>query len=377
MASSKKNYFVFVTFGELSDKSNGGAVYTSGIARALRNKNDNFELLSYYACAFSSCRSARKVFSLWQMIFSRRPMPVGYFYSRRLMGAVMKRIESLLVRPEVEVQLFIDHLELMYLAARIRNRFGARVSIVHVSHNLESGLFLERLGNGVLAHLIEAWASYRKYERKVLSICDGIIAISEEEASFYRATLGDRVPVRVIPPLFDYSPALSSPPLGKGSLKLVFLANLDWWPNMDAVRWLLDHLVPVLGDIFELHVYGKGSNGLASRSSKVFLHGFVSDIREVWSGCFATLAPIVHGGGVNIKVAESLYNGIPLMCTPLALRGLPAQFTGGSIALERDADVWAKRLLQLALDPAGYQVLKNACNYPREDDLQSLLEFCR
>lgn len=375
MASSKKNYFVFVTFGELSDKSNGGAVYTSGIARALRNKSDDFEIFSYYACSFSSSKWARKIFALWQMIFSRRPMPVGYFYSYRLIGMVMKHIESLLGSPEAEVKIFIDHLELMYLAARVRDRFGERISIVHVSHNLESGLFMERLGNGRLAHAVEAWASYQRYEHNMLSICDGIIAISEEEAGFYRMSLDGKVPARVIPPLFDYAPIPYPYKPGDGKLKLVFLANLDWWPNMDAVQWLLDELAPVLDEKFELHVYGKGSGALKPSTPRVFLHGFVLDIYEVWSGCFATLAPIINGSGVNIKVAESLYNGVPLICTPLALRGLPAQFIGGSIALEREASAWAQRLWGLACDSSEYLAIRSSCNYPHEKSLLSLLEF--
>lgn len=152
---------------------------------------------------------------------------------------------------------------------------------------------------------------------------------------------------------------------------------MDWWPNAEAAKWLLEELAPVLDECFELHLYGKGSDKLVPVGGRVFLHGFVQDIQQVWHDCFVSLAPLVHGGGVNIKVAESLYNGVPLVCTALSLRGLPDHFTGGSIAVERNPDAWANTLHRLALDHVAYQHLRDSCNYPQRKEVQALLDFER
>jgi hypothetical protein len=55
------------------------------------------------------------------------------------------------------------------------------------------------------------------------------------------------------------------------------------------------------------------------------------------------ICPILHGGGVSIKVAESLYNGIPVLATPLAARGLELP-DDPSIAIRESAQEWASFL---------------------------------
>jgi hypothetical protein len=59
-------------------------------------------------------------------------------------------------------------------------------------------------------------------------------------------------------------------------------------------------------------------------------HGFVDDPRDAFSACDIMIAPIIDGAGIKVKVAEALYNGVPVVATPFAVKGLP---TGSSTAV--------------------------------------------
>jgi hypothetical protein len=55
------------------------------------------------------------------------------------------------------------------------------------------------------------------------------------------------------------------------------------------------------------------------------------------------LCPIVSGAGVSIKFAEALYNGVPVLATPFAARGLPLPAKSG-VALADGSEEWVRFL---------------------------------
>ena len=71
-----------------------------------------------------------------------------------------------------------------------------------------------------------------------------------------------------------------------------------------------------------MHLFGQGSTALADSSKRIHGHGFVGNLDQVWEGVELMIQPITCGAGINIKVAESLYNRMPMVATPLAIRGI-------------------------------------------------------
>jgi len=56
-------------------------------------------------------------------------------------------------------------------------------------------------------------------------------------------------------------------------------------------------------------------------------HGSIRDPRDAFAMCDLMIAPIIEGAGVKVKVAEALYNRVPIVATSFAMRGLPAAVT--------------------------------------------------
>jgi hypothetical protein len=120
------------------------------------------------------------------------------------------------------------------------------------------------------------------------------------------------------------------------------LGNFEWWPNRESYDWFLDHVWRHVEGDRELHVFGTQSTTLR-QAARTTLHGFVDELNEVWHGVDLMVNPIVSGSGVNVKVAEAIYNGMPMLCTPMAVAGLLMKPDPAIAVLER-AEEWVSVL---------------------------------
>ena len=64
------------------------------------------------------------------------------------------------------------------------------------------------------------------------------------------------------------------------------------------------------------------------------------ELGAVWDQVDIMICPVRTGAGVNIKLAESLYNRMPVLATTHALRGLDCQPRSG-LAIIDSAEEWA------------------------------------
>jgi hypothetical protein len=75
----------------------------------------------------------------------------------------------------------------------------------------------------------------------------------------------------------------------------------------------------------------------------VIAHGFVPSLVDIWAACDVMICPIHAGGGVSVKLAEIVYNGVPVVATSFAARGLPLE-PHPSIVLLDGAEGWIRFL---------------------------------
>jgi glycosyltransferase involved in cell wall biosynthesis len=229
-------------------------------------------------------------------------------------------------------------------------------NVLLVSHNIEHELYRAQLSGlgkrwswaasrlkGDLRRLREyEWSGLRKVQR--------VVFLSDED----RNTALEACPALgsfVLPPVFDYLPRGRSNRTA-GRVALGMFANFSWWPNQASLQWFLEKVWPRIGPDFELHLFGHGSDvAVRGRSPRVFAHGFLTDPREVFGKCDLMIAPIVTGAGVKVKVAEALFNRVPVVATSIAMRGLPVGSTASIQVCDTPAE-W-----EAALDPASARSL--------------------
>ena len=109
---------------------------------------------------------------------------------------------------------------------------------------------------------------------------------------------------------------------------MVFVGRMSWYPNEDAVRWLLDEIWPALHeDRPERRLTLVGSSPPESLSREpdarnVRATGFVPDVRPFMNEAQIYICPIRTGGGTRLKILDAMAMGMPLVATEMSVEGL-------------------------------------------------------
>jgi len=127
------------------------------------------------------------------------------------------------------------------------------------------------------------------------------------------------------------APPTVCPPLPRdGPFCLLFIGNMGYFPNRDAVRFLCNEIVPQIRRLgnrpFRVKVVGRVPVFMPFRGllpcPEVEFVGAVEDIAGCYAGAHAVLVPLRAGGGTRIKVIEAFAYRRPVVATALAVEGL-------------------------------------------------------
>lgn len=102
--------------------------------------------------------------------------------------------------------------------------------------------------------------------------------------------------------------------------KLIFIGS-GHYPNQTAARIIRDELAPSLPE-FEFHLVGNCLEPGRPRSN-VLSHGVVDEATKtrLLGSAFASVNPMLEGGGSSLKIPDLIAHGVPLITTELGARG--------------------------------------------------------
>lgn len=204
--------------------------------------------------------------------------------------------------------------------------------IVLNHHNIESLMMYRRAQekNNWLMKLVcylDAW-KIKNLERKACSVISTHIVCSDLDADRL-VDLFPGVATATIPNGIDCSTVIRGRNSDRKSL--LFIGGLDWYPNADAINFLLTQVWPKINErnpLLCLDIIGKNPSSLikdlAGKYSNVKLHGFVNDIAPYYESAWLYVCPIKDGGGTKLKVLDAMANGVPLVAHPIAMEGIDA-----------------------------------------------------
>jgi glycosyltransferase involved in cell wall biosynthesis len=193
----------------------------------------------------------------------------------------------------------------------------------------------------------------REYETKHLGLPDAIVPISENDREDFRR-LGCTLPMHVAPCGVTLSdvPASDAPEPGR----VGFIGSLDFRPNQEAVRWILDELWPrVLARMPTARLSIGGSSPprwLRQRrwEENIDFHPDVDDASRFLRPMSAVIAPLFAGGGMRIKVLEAMARGRPVVATTIGAGGIEVEH-GRNIVIADDASAFADGVVRLLVEP--------------------------
>ncbi|MGQ9626893.1 MAG: glycosyltransferase [Anaerolineae bacterium] len=251
-----------------------------------------------------------------------------------------------------------------------RKLLGRRTLLVFDDHNAEYVLQQRafetdarrpRRWAGALYSLVQ-WRKLRRYEREICRQADRVVAVSEADRVALLRLVPD-IEVAVIPNGVDleyYHPGFLSPISVSNSL--VFTGKMDFRPNVDAMLWFCEEVLPrVRAEVPDVHFYIVGQKPHSHlrhllSDPAVTITGYVDDVRPYIARASIYVVPLRIGGGTRLKVLEAMAMGKAIVSTRLGCEGF--EITDGREALLADSpEDFARRVVELLADPARREEL--------------------
>lgn len=164
----------------------------------------------------------------------------------------------------------------------------------------------------------------RRYEAGVLGSPAGCVVVSEAERRAL-GPLGHRAIVNPNGVQLEVFPFRPGQGLGR---RIVFVGNLGYGPNADAIRWFVRAVFPRVRSRTpdaELHIVGPRASRAIRRLGAmpgVIVRGVVPDVHAALIGARVAVAPLRSGAGIQNKVLEAMAAGTPVVATGRAVRGI-------------------------------------------------------
>lgn len=162
--------------------------------------------------------------------------------------------------------------------------------------------------------------------------------------------------VVVVPNGIDMSPGVAQTARTVAAQpRLVFVGNMAYSANVDAVKWFAGRVLPLLRQRYDglvLDVIGPNASEDVTRelAGTVRFRGFVDDLHATLGTYDIAVAPLRFGGGTKLKVLDALAADVPLVTTPVGAEGIG--LTSGVHALIATSNTdFAAAILSLADDP--------------------------
>lgn len=291
-----------------------------------------------------------KLSAVAQLLFGHLPRSAAVITSRRIRRTLRRLLAGdsfdLVIVDQLNAYALLDGIELtqplIYIALNIES------DVLRDQYQLEKKWSLSWI-----IGRIEHWKTLR-FECRLIARANKIILISSGDANSPMLESA-QIRVKVWPEL----PSLKQTTWAyKNTKSMLFVGSARYFPNKEAILWLIHKLVPEIRRIdstITLTVVGtsKRDIGLIDDIPGISFAGFVSDeeLRALHLACDLFVCPIIVGGGIKIKLLEACSYGMPIIATEESLHGM-AFLHDIAPRLNREPCVDARSIVNLMDNPA-------------------------
>jgi glycosyltransferase involved in cell wall biosynthesis len=261
------------------------------------------------------------------------------------------------------------------------------IPVILDMHNIEHEILQNYAdsANSKRAKMLAAYEAIRvrKLERRALDMVDAVVAVSDRDAELIKTIAkrrGDAIvltaPNGVADDAFDVVSVLTELPT------IVFIANLGWRPNIDAVHWLVQHVWPLVRQkcpsaVLQLVGRQPAKEILEyGRVDGVSVHPDVPSTFPYLARAAVATAPLQAAGGTRLKIIEAMATGTSVVATSLGAMGLDSLVECGSMVIADNPDEFAAALVGYIETPRDAERARSGVEpYRWRNALQPLVEL--
>jgi glycosyltransferase involved in cell wall biosynthesis len=199
-------------------------------------------------------------------------------------------------------------------------------------------------------------------------LADAVIAVSPEDADALRGFRDDGVVHIVSSGIFveDYHNPTPSPSpyhregelastLSTQHYSLVFTGKMDYRPNVDAMLWFADEILPLIQrEISDIRLIIVGQQphtrlDALRQNPAVTLTGWVDSVLPYLHEAAVYVAPLRMGSGTRLKLLEAMAMGCAIVATNIAAAGLTDEVKRARCIAD-EAESFAQAVVDLLRD---------------------------
>lgn len=258
---------------------------------------------------------------LLRTLLQGKPPAISSFYEE----AITDKVSSLLKEEHFDI-IHIEHLSMAQYFPKIKT-----TAWIFQEQNIEYKLYRDFyrasqfFSKEQLLHLFN-YLFLSWYERTMVKRVDQIVVLCEQDKSELTSIGVSPNKVIVVAP---YVKALHNHLNGeKPNKELLFIGNLWWKPNLNAITWFLKKIFPLIQKASpqaSLTIIGDGVSLLSSYNKNhpsITLLEKQKDISPHLRRASIFLLPFQIGQGVRIKALTAFSYGLPVVSTAVGMRGL-------------------------------------------------------
>lgn len=149
----------------------------------------------------------------------------------------------------------------------------------------------------------------------------------------------------------------------KKEKSLFYMGTLSWEANIDGLLWFLKDIWPsIKREVADVQFYIVGKNpderliNATKEDKNIQLTGFLKDPNPLIQRCRVAIAPLRFGSGTKVKVLTYMYQGAPVVTTPMGIEGLSVEHKK-HLFCTHEAPIFAQYCIELLQNPSlGKQI---------------------
>ncbi|RLD41928.1 MAG: hypothetical protein DRI86_12550 [Bacteroidetes bacterium] len=265
-----------------------------------------------------------KVFSAFaNLVFSKRSYNIERFYNKEFGNKLTEilenkefdiiQIESIFLKDYIPTIRKYSKAKLVLRAPNVEFVIWNRLAQIEKS-------FLKRFYLNILAKRL------KKEELIAFDKVDAIYTVTENDIKLIKS-LGIKKPIEFIPTGIDVTKDLSTEGVNTEYPSIFHMGALDWLPNQEAVKWLLDNVWPSIYKEFpklKFYIAGRRPPQWLKdlRIDGVEVVGEVDDAAAFIKSKAIMPVPLFSGSGMRVKIIEGMMLKKAIVSTTIGIEGI-------------------------------------------------------
>ena len=226
------------------------------------------------------------------------------------------------------------------------------------------------------------------FEREMAAATDVSIFVSAQEADLFKSLAPESAHKAhfrtqgVDSAYFDPTRSYDNP-YASGQKVLVFTGAMDYWPNVEAVSWFCQHVLPEVRERepdFLFCIVGMKPTDEVMQLGKlpgVWVTGGVPDVRPYLAHALAACLPLQLARGIQNKALEAMAMELPVLATSDALAGI-LDHPGAQSIVADDAPAMVRSAVDILSRPRQTNAAGRSCvlqHYNWDTNLKRMESF--